>query len=241
MDSENNSRVCLVTGGSTGIGLATAKLFAEMGYQIAICGRDKTRLATAQQELIAIAGGDKSRVYAESFDLRAASQAGLLIEQVQERFGRIDVLVNNAGIAVCKPLVEMDNNDFESMISINVRAVHHLTHTVWPLMQKQGGGVIVNVSSLAALDPFPGFAAYGASKAWIDIYTKAIAAEGKPDNIRVYAVRPGVVDTDLLNRLFPDFPQEQRLQPNDVARMIFEVCGDAFVYSSGQAINVHNQ
>ena len=241
METDESLPVCLVTGGSAGIGLATAELFAKNGYCVAICARDKTRLAAAKQKLDSITPDSQPRVYAESIDLRAASQAGIFVENVRDQFGRIDVLVNNAGIAICKPFVEMENNDFESMISVNIRAVHHLTHTVWPIMKKQNGGVVVNVSSLAALDPFPGFAAYGASKAWIDIYTKALANEGKSDNIRVFSVRPGVVDTDMLNRLFPDFPMDQRLQPEHVAGMIFEVCTDAFKYSSGQAINVHNQ
>lgn len=241
MESENTVPVCLVTGGSAGIGLETAKLFAENGYRVAICGRDENRLALAEQQLKKLVDSDSTRILAKRFDLRAASQAGLLAEEVRDRFGRIDVLVNNAGTAVCKPFAEMDNNDFESMVSLNIRAVHHLTHRVWPWMKQQGGGIIVNLSSLSALDPFPGFAAYGASKAWIDAYSKALATEGKPDNIRVYSIRPGVVDTDLLNRLFPDFPTDQRLKPIDVSRIIFATCTDAFKYCSGQAINIHKQ
>jgi len=126
-----------------------------------------------------------------------------------EHFGRIDVLVNNAGVAPLSPFGAITEESFEQLININVRSGFYLTQLAWNTMVKQGGGTIVNISSLSAVDPFVGFSTYGASKAWLDLLTHSLAQEGKDLNIRVCSVRPGAVETPLLRGLFPDFPAEQ--------------------------------
>ena len=130
----------------------------------------------------------------------------------------------------------MTSADYERAVAVNVSAVFHATQAVWPIMQKQGGGTIVNVSSLASDDPFPGFAVYGACKAWVNLFTKATAAEGRPHNIRVYAVAPGAVETGMLRERFPDFPAEQSLAPEDVAGTIELLCDERGVHAAGSTL-----
>ena len=108
-------------------------------------------------------------------------------------------------------------------------------------MLGQGGGVIVNVSSLAAVDPFPGFSLYGASKAWMDLLTVALATEGSEKGIRVCSIRPGAVETPMLRSLFPDFPTEQCVSPEAVAERIWGCVSDPQNYESGKAYEVTNQ
>ena len=105
-------------------------------------------------------------------------------------------------------------------------------------MAEQGGGAIVNISSIAAYDAFPGFAAYGAAKAFVVAYTKSLAGEGKPCGIRVFGIAPGAVETDMLRDALPDFPEEQALDPGDVAAMVETVLLPAYRYSSGQTVIV---
>ena len=108
-------------------------------------------------------------------------------------------------------------------------------------MKESNAGTIINISSLSAIDPFPGFSLYGASKSWLDLMTLALAAEGKESNIRVCSIRPGAVETPMLRGLFPDFPSEQCVQPADIAEVIWGCVNDPATYPSGQAFPVTNQ
>jgi len=114
--------------------------------------------------------------------------------------------------------------------------VFFCTRSVWPVMRAGGGGTVVNLSSLASIDPFPGFAVYGGTKAWVNTFTKAAADEGRPHGIRVLAVAPGAVETRMLRHHFPDFPATETLAPDDVARLVEACCGPALAHSSGQTL-----
>ncbi len=127
---------------------------------------------------------------------------------------------------------------FETIHAVNVKSVYMACREVWPIMQKQGGGVIVNISSVASVDPFPGFSAYGASKAWVNTWTKALAAEGQDAGIRVYAVAPAAVETRMLRSAFPDFPADQTLPPSDIADVVFAAAGPNGEYENGQTVFV---
>ena len=131
----------------------------------------------------------------------------------------------------------MRDEDFDTLYRMNIESVFHLTRAAWPLLKKQGG-TIINVSSQAAVDPFPGFAAYGASKAWVNAFTRACATEGKPDGIKVFGVAPGAVETDMLRGLFPDFPKDQTVTPDHVAAMIEWLLDERCRYSTGQIVDV---
>jgi len=242
MSNEKSAPVCLVTGGTDGIGLAMARHFAASGYRIVSCGRDKQRLAAAELE---IKSSDGECLFVQA-DLSDPKQAVKLGEQAIEKFGRVDVLVNNAAAAPLAPFDEVTEETFENAVNLNVRSVFYLTQTIWRKMkqqevEEQGRGVVINISSLAAVDPFPGFSVYGSTKAWIDLMSVALAAEGKENDIRVYSIRPGAVETKMLRGLFPDFPAEQCVQPSDVAKLALKMVTQPDGYESGKAYNVTNQ
>lgn len=228
-------KVCLITGASRGIGLATALRFAKNGYAIAAGARGESDLNEAAR-LISDSGGVCKPIVANVGDEADAARA---VKIALDELGRIDVLVNNAGVAPLAPIVEMASADFDSAISVNVASVFYTTRAAWPALVKQGGGVIVNVSSRASVDPFPGFAVYGACKAWVNLFTQATAGEGKPHGIRAFAVAPGGVETGMFRDLFPDYPGENVLQPDDVAKVIEAICDPCMKYTSGQTIFVN--
>ena len=231
--------VCIITGGSSGIGLATARKFFDAGYRISICGRSQERLDEAAK-LISAGDSlvDSKRLLTVAIDLEDTAQAKAFAQKSLEHFGRIDVLVNNAGVAPLSPFGAITEDSFEQLININVRSSFYLNQLVWNTMVKQGGGTIVNISSLAAVDPFTGFSTYGASKAWLDLLTHSMAQEGKVLNIRVCSVRPGAVETPLLRGLFPDFPTKQCVSPEAVAEVIWGCVDSPTDYPSGSAFPV---
>jgi NAD(P)-dependent dehydrogenase (short-subunit alcohol dehydrogenase family) len=191
-------------------------------------------LAAAQQSLQE-AG---LTVLAHSVDVGVAQDAQQFVADVAAHYGRVDVLVNNAGLAPLAPLAELSMETLDHALDVNVRATFVATQAVWPIMSRQKHGTILNISSLAAVDPFPGFSVYGACKAWVDLFTKAIAAEGRTLGICVFALRLGAVDTPLLRSLFPDFPTEQTLTPAEVADFALLATAASFRHASGNAIPV---
>ncbi len=245
----------MITGGSSGIGLATARTFAQMGFHIAICGRNVAALSAAANEIEAIqtdrfranATESQPSCLALAVDLNDVEQSKQFATDVISHFGFVDVLVNNAGTAPLNPFDAITSEEFESLVNLNVRSSFYLTQMVWQKMKPQGRGdrkgfghgpAIVNVSSLSAIDPFPGFSIYGASKAWLDLLTHSLAQEGEPLGIRVYSVRPGAVETPLLRQLFPDFPPEQCVSPEEVAAAIWNCAWGADAIPSGSMITV---
>lgn len=242
MNEAHESPVCLVTGGTKGIGLATAKRFAAAGYRIASCGRDAEQLGKAEAEINATG---VECLFTET-DLADVQQAKSFAQKVVEKFGRVDVLINNAGMAPLAPFDELTEETFEATVNVNVKSIFYVTQIVWRQMKRQeqkekGRAVVINISSLAAVDPFPGFSLYGSTKAWLDLMTHALAAEGKDDSISVYSIRPGAVETSMLRGLFPDFPADQCVKPSDVAELALKMATQTDGYESGKAYNVTNQ
>lgn len=237
MENENQTRVCLVTGGTSGVGLAILRRMAQRGYRVATCGRNPDRLKAAESE---IREAEPDGLFAQK-DMSHPDQAKSLAEETIYKFGRIDVLVNNAAVAPLSALEDISSETFENAINVNVRSIFYLTQKVWCQMKVQGRGVIVNISSLAAVDPFPGFSLYGSTKAWLDLLTVALASEGQDLGIRVYSIRPGAVETPMLRGLFPDFPAEQCVSPDDVARLAQQLVLHPEQFQSGRAYNVTNQ
>ena len=231
---------CLITGGTSGIGLATAQKFALQGYNIVTCGRDQQRLNQAKEQISA-SSKEPMLCLTHVADLSVDGTATQLATDAIQQLGKIDILINNAGLAPLAPLEEVSDDVFEKTLNVNVRSSFYLTRAVWKQMKQQGGGVVVNISSLAAVDPFPGFSLYGASKAWADLMTTALAAEGTDSKIRVYSIRPGAVETPMLRGLFPDFPAEQCVGPEDVADKIWQCVDQPDDHSSGDHFVVMKQ
>jgi len=226
--------VVVVTGGGRGIGRAVAERFGRTGAQVVAAARTASELEETQRA-VEVTGG---QCHIEVIDVCVPEAIETLVESAVSKFKRIDVWINNAGVAPLNTIQELDPSQFQAIFTVNIDAVYRGCRAVWPVMRGQGGGVIISTSSLSAFDPLPGFAAYGASKAWVNAWTKALAEEGRPLNIRVNAVAPGAVETRMLRGAFPDFPAEQTLDPSAVADVIFTLAQPACQYVTGQTIIV---
>lgn len=238
--------VVAITGGSAGIGLAIARRFAVAGWSVAIAARGKDRLQIAEATLARLTSS--ARVLAHACDFLESGAAREFVEQTRQRFGRIDVLVNNAAVAPLAAIDELTHRQIDQLLRINHAAVIEAIQAAWRVFREQaadrGGppgpaaGTIVNISSIAAVDPFPGFSLYGASKAWLDALTESLAREGQAWGIRLFSVQPGAVETELLRQAFPDYPKEASLSPAEVAEVAFRLTDPHFATASGCAIPV---
>jgi NADP-dependent 3-hydroxy acid dehydrogenase YdfG len=209
--------VALVTGGSSGIGLAVARAFLGAGARVAIAGRDEQKLRRAAIDL---RGGD--RVFAVAADLAEPDQAARMVRSVVERLGPVDVLVNNAGLNVKeRTLRELTPEVWQRLVRGNLDSAYYCIHAVLPEMLRRKNGVIINVSSIAGKRASPlGGAAYAAAKFGMSALGICLAAEETDRGIRVSNIYPGEVDTPLLeSRPQPVSSDHRRtiLQPEDVA------------------------
>ena len=227
-------RTALVTGGGRGIGRAICARFARGGYRVAAVARSQDELA----ETARCVEADGGVCRAMTVDVTDAAAMESAVQSVVSEWGSIDVLVNNAGVAENAPLESFNVERFDRMVATNVNAVFYACRAVWPVMRRRGGGIIVNISSVAAVDPFPGFAAYGATKAFVNGFTNALSREGAEHGIRVYGVAPGAVDTQMLRGPFPDFPDDQCLKPADIAEAVWLMTEPVYQHSAGQVVYV---
>ncbi len=186
-------RVAVVTGGNGGIGLGMARGLARAGASVAVAARnrDKSRRAVAELEGLGAA--------AAAFEADVADEAAVagLVRAVIARFGRVDVLVNNAGINIRKPLQDLALDEWRRVLDTNLTSAFLVSRAVYPLMKAQGGGKIINIGSMMSIFGTAFVPAYGASKGGIVQLTRALAAGWARDNIQVNAVLPGWIDTDL--------------------------------------------
>lgn len=229
-----NGRTIIVTGAGRGIGRAIARRFGASRANVVAVARNEQELDETRR-MVERAG---SRCLAVRADVSRTDDVDRVMEEAVEAFARIDGLVNNAGVAALSPIDALEPEQFDALVAGNIRSVFLCCRAVWPSLRESGGGVIVNVSSLAADDPFPGFAAYGATKAFVNTFSRALHAEGAPVGIRVYCVAPGAVDTQMLRGPFPDYPAERTLEPEDVAALIESLFAPAARHIGGQPIRV---
>lgn len=227
---EQRSGVTIVTGASRGIGRAIAVRLAGAGGQVVGFGRDEAELQ-GTGEMVESAGGRYALRIVDVTDAAAVSAA---MAAVASQFGRIDVLVNNAAACLRGALTDLTTADYDAMIAANVNSVVYCCRSVWEQMRSQGGGVIVNISSLSSAVSSPGFSVYGATKGFVNTFTTALAAEGRKIGIRAYAIAPGYVRTGLLDRVSPEVSPDKALDPGDVAVAVQALIGPAHRYSSGE-------
>src|ERR1700722_8086623 len=190
VDMDLTDRRALITGGTSGMGIATARAMAEKGATVILTGRDETRGTRAAEEI-------RAEGHEEQFIAAAFSETSE-VRHVADVAGEIDVLVNCAGFAALAPTVDTDEAAFDGLFQINVKAPFFLVAALAPKIAARGGGSIINISTMVASYGQPGMAAYGASRASIELLTKAWAAEFGPQNVRVNAVAPGPTLTPTL-------------------------------------------
>jgi NAD(P)-dependent dehydrogenase (short-subunit alcohol dehydrogenase family) len=220
----------IVTGASRGIGRAITRRLASAGARVAGFARDADQLDATGQLVEADGGTFMPRVV----DLTDATAVEKAVTEVAGQLGRIDVLVNNAAVCLRGGLTELPVEDYDTMIAGNVNSVVYCCRAVWEPMRVQGGGVIINVSSLSATMSSPGFSVYGATKGFVNALTPALAAEGRKAGIRVYAVAPGYVRTAMLERVAPEVTADKALDVEDVAVAVEALVGPAHLHSSGE-------
>lgn len=210
------ARHILITGGTRGIGYAIAEAFIEAGDKVAITGTTSDGVVKAEHALRA------GNVVGIVCDVRDPASTQRAVETVVARFGGLDVLVNSAGVGVGVPVAELPHDEWDRIIGTNLTGVFNSCKAAIPHLRTRGGGWIVNISSLASTNPFPGGAAYCASKAGLNAFSDALMQELRYDNIRVTTVLPGSVATGFSGRE-PGTGAEWKLLPEDVAQAVVDL------------------
>jgi len=237
--TDAGTKVAVITGAARGIGLATARRFIDEGWQIGLLDIDGKALkqSTANFE----------NTVAVTCDVAVPGQVQIAIDRINTSFGRIDALVNNAGIAVFKPLLETNFEEWKRVIDVNLTGPFLCTQACAPAMIKQGGGSIVNIASISGLRASTLRVAYGTSKAGLMHLTKQQAAELGEVGIRVNAVSPGPVDTAMAKAVHSPairadyhdaIPLNRYGLEHEIADVIWFLCSDSASYITGQTLAV---
>ena len=214
----------IVTGGSRGIGRAVAENLLRCGADVLISGRAAGSLAAAAAELAGVAAaGGGGRLETLTADVRRPADAERLIAAAADRFGGVDILINNAGVGRFEAVAEQSIDDWAQVIETNLSGVFYCCRAVIPALRRRGGGWIVNVSSLAGSHPFASGAAYCASKAGLDAFTAALMQEVRFDGIRVSAVAPGSVGTAFAGSDDRHAAAPWKLTASDVAQVVVDL------------------
>jgi NAD(P)-dependent dehydrogenase (short-subunit alcohol dehydrogenase family) len=235
-------KIALVTGGGSGLGLAIAKAFTRNGITTIIVGRDEEKLKQAVQTL-----GENAHY--RTCDLSDLASIPPLVQSTCASFGRIDILVNNAGINLKKEFTEVTDEEFQRIITTNVCSVFSLSREVVKDMLKRSSGCIINISSMAAQYGIPKVIAYSASKTAVDGMTRAMATELSPKGIRVNAIAPGFIYSDMTAKALDSDPERKAKvlsrtpmgrmgQPEDIAEAAVYLASNAARYVTGVVLPV---
>lgn len=236
------TKVALITGAARGIGLATAKRFLAEGWAVALIDIEEQQLREAAASL-----ADPVNVLALTCDVSDAKAVSVAMARIIERFGRLDALVNNAGVAVFKPILETADDEWDRVLAVNLTGPFLCIKAAAPLMREHGGGAIVNITSISGLRASTLRVAYGTSKAGLAHLTKQAAVELASLGIRVNAVAPGPVDTAMAKAVHSPairadyhdaIPLNRYGLEEELADAIFFLCSERASYITGQLLAV---
>ena len=232
-------KVALVTGASSGIGAATARRLAVEGARVALVARESSGLAAMAAELRSC-GGDGRAI---SADVADESQVRAAVQEARKALGRLDILVNCAGVMLLGPIVAAKTEEWRRMMNVNVLGLMYATHAALPLMIEQGGGHVVNISSIAGrVVSFAGSGVYSASKFAVAAFSESLRQEVAARNVRVTVIEPGIVATNLTQKIEDAQARAQTeayyssieaLRPEDVAAAV------AYAVSQPAHVNVN--
>jgi NAD(P)-dependent dehydrogenase (short-subunit alcohol dehydrogenase family) len=235
-----NNKVAIVTGAAGGIGLATARRLLGDGASVILAGRDDSRLAAASAQLSKAA--DPARIAVSRCDVSVEADVVRTVDTAVQRFGGVDIIVNNAGLMVFKPIEEQTGDDWTRILGVDLIGAFYFIKQAF--LRMAAGGVIVNVSSVHAIETEPMVASYAAAKAALLSLTRSASLEGKPKGIRVNAVLPGAIDTPMLwdnpnVRAGIEIVDKHDVgQPQDVADVIAFLVSDQSRFVQGASLLV---
>jgi meso-butanediol dehydrogenase/(S,S)-butanediol dehydrogenase/diacetyl reductase len=232
-------RVALVTGGTRGIGAAVVRQLVDEGARVVLAARHPEPGEALVREL-----GSERAVF-HACDVSVQEQVGALIAVSEEKFGGLDLLINNAGVACVAATPDLDPAVWHHTLAVNLHSVFYACQAAIPLMRRRGKGSIVNIASISGLSADYGFTAYNAAKAAVINYTRALAIDHAPDNIRVNVVCPGYVETPMtalfdrleLREIWTErIPMRRAGSPEEIARVIAFVASDEASFMTGSVI-----
>jgi len=241
-----DGKVALVTGGSRGIGKATALSFAEAGADVVVTSRKLPDLEKVADEIKIL--GRRSLVV--SAHIGRMEQINDLVNKVTEEFGKIDILVNNAGTSpVYAPVLDVEERAWDAIMNLNLKGLFFLSRAVARIMKEQGGGTIINVASMDGFKPEPNIGIYAISKAGVIMATKVMALELAKYNIKVNAIAPGNVSTHLgdsrwdvaqgyQEKMLKRIPMARIAEPSEMVSTMIYLASDASSYITGETILV---
>jgi 3-oxoacyl-[acyl-carrier protein] reductase len=215
MANDLTDKVAAITGGTRGIGYNIAE-----GARVFICGRSEASLRGALSGLDSAGTGQADGLVA---DVRRHQDCRRFIQHAAERFGGLDLLVNNAGIGIMKPVDQLTPEEWDATLETNLSSVFYCSHEAIPLLRQRGGGYIFNISSLAGANAFPGGTAYNASKFGLNGFSEALMQEVRYDGIRVSYIMPGSVDTDFAGSPGARPRAPWKLTGEDVAKAVIDL------------------
>jgi NADP-dependent 3-hydroxy acid dehydrogenase YdfG len=228
-------QVALITGASSGIGEATALALAERGMRVALAARREDRLADLVARIKQVGGEALPLVV----DVTDEAQADEMVRRTHKHWGRLDALVNNAGLMLLGPIAEANTEDWRRMISTNLLGLMYATHAALPIMKAQGSGHIINLSSLAGRVARAGSAVYNATKWGVGAFSEALRQECVPDRIRVTIIEPGIVDTELGKNMTNEAARKAlEGRKSAIMPMQSEDIASAIVYALSQPLHV---